>query len=861
MAIAGLHNVSVLESPFLRDSHSQASRRRGNGGRGSTRAASLLQMWREIEDEHVVNQAQERSSEGCPHPRSNGLVVGLLQADVPSDHEIERGIALEDLVLCENECETWSQIQNGSLDEQGDSNNNSCESSSDFGEVERERVRQIFREWRNSSLRDRVSHISQMNNSSRAEWLGETEQERVRITREWMQMNSQQRGACCDNTEEQSGGIGSHIAQVRDRLVANQSEGPTEHIRRGIWRLCGRQALLDMLKKAERERQRELEDLLEHRAVSHFAHRNRIQALLRGRFLRNDRLIENKKPTSVAESELGLLRQRQTVSGLREGFFSKLDNPACGQVSSNHCDTSSYTDIGANGNEETEMDNSQMVQNVYPELSKPNNEESQRLGADGGEWLQGTTSENMACLDSTAHVEGMQQHVPDNEFRVGQSSSTVELIERMECTEQNADTTSQEATDDGIMEQTLLLETREHAIMQESSEVLTEHSEPNTENSDGNGLSNQTDGIEGHGFDNIYWRESDVQEFQEEVLENEESEWQQTTVELSERSDGTTEDLDGQQASARNEWPQQILGIEGTENSHLQEVPEVWNEDSGFQEAVHTWLGGSSNHEVASVGGDGGFYFPDDDNVYSVELRELINRRSVSNLLHSGFRDSLNQLIQSYVERQSHAHVDWEVSGTTPSSPSAEQDLEQENRDQIVGQDAASEIDLPSLPTPPSQHLWDQQSQNDHWPQNDMNNQRMGIEWEIINDLRIDMARLQQRMNNMQRMLEACMDMQLELQRSIRQEVSAALNHSPGSSEVGDLDLPDDKSKWEHVRKGICCICRDNVIDSLLYRCGHMCTCSKCATELFQSRRKCPMCRAPVVEVLNVKELNSYVGW
>ncbi|KAG4961214.1 hypothetical protein JHK87_037847 [Glycine soja] len=829
MAVAGVHNVTVLESTFLRESHSQPSGRQGDGGRGGTRSPSVLQMWREIEDEQVVRQVQGRPGEV---QRSDGLVVDLSQDNLPDSSNQREEHMIEDAVLGENDSETWSQSQNEFHDEQEELNNSSRENSSDFGVVERERVRQIFREWMNSGSRDHASNHFQGNNS-RGEWLGETEQERVSAIREWVQMSSQQRGVSSgESREEQSSEIGTQIECVRDGFVVNQNEGQhqTEHTRRGIRKLRGRQVFLDMLKKAEMERQREVQELLNHRVVSHFPHRNRIQALLRGRFLRNDRSIDNNKSTSIAESELGLLRQKQTVSGLREGFVFRKDNFGCSQATSNTSDTSSEDDIDVNTIEETGASSSQAVPTVHSQQSEPNNRVSDGLEISGDQICsQGTICENLDRQGSSAHVETRD---------LESSSST--RFEREDGTGGNVDTMPTEDPSNGLTQPSLQIEDTDQGNMHELSEVHTEQSQRGDIINDESDIVDDVDLIESIAL------EGEQQE--EVIIENDGSVWHQSVD-------------DNQLGSTTNEWPQNILGGEDGENSRMQEqeAPEVWQEDGGFQEAVEIWLGGPSDNEVAPVGRIHGFYFPEDDNVYSVELRELLSRRSVSNLLGSSFRESLDQLIQSYVERQGHAHVEWELQETTPS-PLAEQVSRQHSRDPIVSPQATvnSSLDRPLPPTPPPQPLWDRHSRHDNWSQSDINNQRLGIEWDIVNDLRIDMVRLQQRMNNMQRMLEACMDMQLELQRSIRQEVSAALNRSTGSSDdqvefitgIHDGVSTDDKSKWECVRKGLCCICCESNIDSLLYRCGHMCTCSKCANDLLQSRRKCPMCQAPVVEVI-----------
>ena len=97
-------------------------------------------------------------------------------------------------------------------------------------------------------------------------------------------------------------------------------------------------------------------------------------------------------------------------------------------------------------------------------------------------------------------------------------------------------------------------------------------------------------------------------------------------------------------------------------------------------------------------------------------------------------------------------------------------------------------------------------------------------------------------------MMQMMFSMQMDMQRSLRQEVASALAAEQTASSSRMNSTP--------AGSGHCTVCLTAVADTVLYRCGHLCVCYTCGLQLQQTRNytfvKCPVCRAPVEDILRV---------
>lgn len=126
----------------------------------------------------------------------------------------------------------------------------------------------------------------------------------------------------------------------------------------------------------------------------------------------------------------------------------------------------------------------------------------------------------------------------------------------------------------------------------------------------------------------------------------------------------------------------------------------------------------------------------------------------------------------------------------------------------------------------------------------------------------------------------ASFELLLSIQRTLQQDLGAALQEASAARRRTDPSEDDEdgegsiegiaspmvaRTASDEVRPftspsagegfrglGACVVCTDSEVNTVFYRCGHMATCARCAHALRRRRANCPICRAPVRDVIQV---------
>ncbi|KAL1527735.1 hypothetical protein AB1Y20_009120 [Prymnesium parvum] len=115
-------------------------------------------------------------------------------------------------------------------------------------------------------------------------------------------------------------------------------------------------------------------------------------------------------------------------------------------------------------------------------------------------------------------------------------------------------------------------------------------------------------------------------------------------------------------------------------------------------------------------------------------------------------------------------------------------------------------------------------------------------------------------LHNLNMVTGATFELLLSIQRTLQQDLAAALHNS----DRGQVDTrlcagPDrpttigqSQPTTTPPRLGACVVCCEAEVNTVFYKCGHLCACARCAHNLRSRRATCPICRAPVRDVIQV---------
>ena len=215
------------------------------------------------------------------------------------------------------------------------------------------------------------------------------------------------------------------------------------------------------------------------------------------------------------------------------------------------------------------------------------------------------------------------------------------------------------------------------------------------------------------------------------------------------------------------------------------------------------------------------------------DIRRLLERRTVTDFLESGLRDQIDRLMMARVQTHSNKHSEeWEQQQEEEEEQNNSV-LETEEEDEPLTE-GEEQDDRDDSSRSSSSHIfasspagsWSCQDTEEvtSTPVLSVHNPRSS-EMELISDMRAQIQQLQQEMSLLRDSVKTCLDANASLQQSVH---------------------------GENPMKRKCCVCDETQVEAVLYMCGHMCTCLKCANELHWSGGKCPVCRAQIMDVVRV---------